>query len=390
VTRGALSGSRTLAGLLAGGLALGLGLGACGTVVPKSHQDPANPEARGDTGLPVLSLAWRFAVGNHADESGPQEFASPAVYDDYLFIGSVKGQFYALAEKDGKARWRSRIGAVSSQPLVDRGLLYIGTDDGSLVCVDMTDGKEKWRYTTRGSVLEPPVLADGMIFFSNEADQIYALDADSGKFRWQYKSETPEEYTLRGHAGTAVDGGLVFTGFSNGTMVALRAATGSVAWMTSLKGDADKFVDVDGTPIIDGDSLYVTASAGGVYALDKTTGLVRWRHDIDGAASVAVDGDRIYVAAAEEGIHALDRNGNILWRQGTRGGGEPAQLLVSGDYLIYALSDAGMFVTSKRTGELYQYFDPGDGISATPTLVDDRLYVLSNRGILYALNLHTF
>ena len=35
--------------------------------------------------------------------------------------------------------------------------------------------------------------------------------------------------TLRGHAGVAIEGDLVFTGFSSGTLVALRLATGSVA-----------------------------------------------------------------------------------------------------------------------------------------------------------------
>ena len=36
-----------------------------------------------------------------------------------------------------------------------------------------------------------------------------------------------------GHAGVNIDGDLIYTGFSNGTMVALRKDTGSVAWSTS-------------------------------------------------------------------------------------------------------------------------------------------------------------
>ena len=63
-----------------------------------------------------------------------------------------------------------------------------------------------------------------------------AVDATTGKFKWQYKSETPEEYTLRGHAGVTIDKDLIFTGFSNGTLAALRKDTGSVAWSFS---DAD-------------------------------------------------------------------------------------------------------------------------------------------------------
>ena len=357
--------------------------------------DPMSAVEREEAGLPVLSLRWKFVVADHLDERKPQEFASPAVEsgvgDDLaLYIGSHAGTFYAIAANRGTVNWKIDLGSVSSRPVINYGRIYVGTDDGAIVCLDTLDGEEKWRYATRGPVLETPVLAGDMVFFSNEADQVYALEESTGKFRWQYKGDTPEEYTLRGHAGVVVDDGLLFTGFANGTMVALRTNTGSVAWMTSLKGDADRFVDVDGTPVVSGDTLFVTSSAGGVYALDKATGLVRWRLPVANAGALVVDGDHLYVTAAEQGVYALDKAGNVLWRQGTRGGGEPATPLVSGSYLVYALSEAGVFIADKLTGEVHQYFDPGDGISATPTLWNESLYLLSNRGILYAMNLRRF
>ena len=66
--------------------------------------------------------------------------------------------------------------------------------------------------------------------------------------------------------------------------------------------------------------------------------------------------------------------------------------MISGSYLIYGLSEDGMFIADKRTGRVYQFFNPGDGISSAPTLeaTGDRLYILSNRGILYALNVSRF
>ena len=170
--------------------------------------------------------------------------------------------------------------------------------------------------------------------FSNEADQVVAVDAITGKFKWQYKGETPEEYTLRGHAGVAIDGDLIYTGFSNGTLVALRKDTGSVAWSTSLKADADRFMDVDATPIVIEDRVYASSSSGGVYALDKTTGLIRWRLPFWDAAlpsstgnvgGLASDGKTLYVSVADLGTYAIDLGGNVLWRVGARGGGEPAQ-----------------------------------------------------------------
>ena len=373
-------------------LAATTALGATGCVgVP-----PAD-EARVDVGQPILHLRWKVVTGDNGRARQPQEFAGVAAAGSYVYGGATGGTFMALVAETGRVRWSQPLGSISSRPVIGPDRLFVGTNDGEMLAVSLDHGDVMWRYVTKGPILATPRLVGDTVIFTNEADQVYALDARTGEFRWQYKGETPEEYTLRGHAGAAIDGDLVFTGFGSGTLVALRIGTGSVAWLTQLKGEDDRFVDVDATPIIVGDTLYVTSSSGGVWALDKTTGLVRWRMPLEGptasaaqgaAGGLTSDGERLYVTAAELGIYALDLDGNILWRQGTRGGGEPAAPVVVGDRLICALADAGLFIADKRTGRLLQYFDPGDGVSAEPVVIDDdAAYVLSNRGVLYALDL---
>jgi outer membrane protein assembly factor BamB len=374
---------------------LPLALAAC---APIEQLDARSAVERSDVGLPVLSLRWRVELADRAEDSEPQEFASPVALTgadpdaDRLFVGSHDGVFYAFEARRGRIEWKRKIGSVSSRPVLapDGKLIYVGTDDGHVIALSPTDGAEKWRYATRGPVLETPVLSGDLVIVSNEADQVYALDRATGKFRWQYKSDTPEEFTLRGHAGVVLDGDMVFTGFANGTLVALRVATGSVAWLTSLKGDATRFVDVDASPVVVGEHVFAVSSAGGVYAVDKTTGLLRWRLPLAGGGALSTDGERLYVAAADEGVFAVDLAGNVVWRQGTRGGGEPAGPVVSGDYLLYSLSDAGLYIADKRTGRVHQYFDPGYGISSLPTLSRDRIYLVSNSAVLYAMTVRRF
>ncbi|MBA3395791.1 MAG: PQQ-binding-like beta-propeller repeat protein [Deltaproteobacteria bacterium] len=344
-----------------------------------------------------LSLHWKFVTADRLTEVAPQEFAQGAVYADTIYIGSAGGWFYALRTATGKVRWRKKIGAVLTAPIVQAGTVYVGTADGTLLALDAQTGTEKWRYQSRGPIEQPPVATVDLVVFANEADQVVAVDSITGKFKWQHKSETPEEYTLRGHAGIAIDGDLIYTGFSNGTMVALRKDTGSVAWSTSLKADADRFVDVDATPIVIADRVYTSSSSGGVYALDKTTGLVRWRLPFWDVAlpstsgnvgGIATDGKILYASVADLGTYALDLGGNVLWRVGANKGGEPATPLVWNELLIYSLAEDGMFIANRKTGDTLEYFDPGDGISAQPTVTGDgRLFVMSNRGILYAFDL---
>lgn len=386
-------------------LALGLGLLAgCSALKPAEHVADDNGRAG------ALRVRWTLVTSDRTAETAPQEFGGVATVGENVFTGSTGGRFTSARALDGRVRWTKRLGSINSRPLIAGDRLFVGTDDGELLAVGLDTGEVLWRYTTRGAILRAPVLVDArepdakvpdpLVIFTNEADQVVALNAVTGEFRWQYKAETPEEYTLRGHAGVVVAGDLLFTGFANGTLVALRPRTGSVAWLTTLTGDAERFVDVDATPVVSGTSLYVTSSSGGVWSLDQQTGLVRWRTPLVGSASarqdggsgavggLAIDDERLYVTAADLGVYALDLDGNVLWRHGTRGAGEPATPQVAGDYLIYALTDAGLYVADKRTGSVLEYFDPGDGVSADPVVIDDRdLYVMSNRGVLYAFDL---
>jgi outer membrane protein assembly factor BamB len=341
-------------------------------------------------GIPLLSMFWRQEISDVSADPRPQEFASPAFAmastwaEDRLFMGSHSGWFYSMVATTGEILWKKEIGSVSSRPLLHRGRIYVGTDDGFLICMNSL-GDEQWRYTTGAAILQEPVISGDSLIVSNEGDQVYALDLETGKFRWLYKTDADAEFTLRGHSGVVVDGDLVYAGFADGSMVALRSATGSVAWLSSLKGSEERFVDVDTTPVISGDTVFAASSSGGLFAMDKATGRIRWNREVSGGGGLLATEKRLYFVAAELGVHALDHDGNVIWRQGTRGGGEASNPIVHGEHLIFNLSEDGIFVAKADTGEVVQYFDPGSGISAQPTMGRQNLYVMSNGAVLYSL-----
>lgn len=357
--------------------------------------DAMSAMPREDVGLPVLGLLWTFPLHDQRGTHLPQEFASAVVEEEQLsearlYVGSHAGFLYALSSNRGEEVFRLKIGAVSGRPVKAGNQLFVGTDDGSVFCLDVTTRKQLWRYASQGAVLRPPVVTASRVIVANEAGEILALDRASGGLQWRFAGDEPGEFVVRGHAGIAVAGDLLFTGLSTGAVVALNVTSGAQVWSATLtETDGARFVDVDSTPVVDGDTVFVSAGTG-VYAIDTTTGLVRWRTALRNPGPVVVDGDRIFVGAADFGVYALDRAGNTLWRQGTRGGGEFGDVQVSGDYVLYSLTDAGLFVADKATGRLLQFFDPGMGISAAMTVWGDRLYVVSNGGILYAFALRRF
>jgi outer membrane protein assembly factor BamB len=119
--------------------------------------------------------------------------------------------------------------------------------------------------------------------------------------------------------------------------------------------------------------------------MDKTTGRIRWNREVSGGGGLIATEKRLYFVAAELGVHAMDHDGNVIWRQGTRGGGEAANPVLYGNYLFFNLSEDGIFVARTDTGDVVQYFDPGSGISGPPTLGRQNLYLMSNGAVLYSL-----
>ena len=365
--------------------------------LPTERADPASAFPREPLGEDRLSLRWKRTLIDRREDVAPQEFATPVMWSDTVYSGSSSGDLVALRASTGELRWRKKVGAVNSKPAIDGGLMYLGTEDGTLLCLDAQTGEEKWRYQSRGPIAQVPLVSGSLVVVANEADQVVALDALTGAFKWQYKADSPEENTLRGHAGVAGDSELFFTGFANGSIVALRRDTGSVAWLQSLKAESSAFFDVDATPVLLDETLYVTSSSSGVYALDKPSGLVRWRtrlwdsslpNSTGNVGGLTSDGTLLYVAVADLGIHAMDLRGNIVWRVGANKGGEPATPVVSGDLLLYALAKDGLYLARRRSGDVVEYWDPGDGVSASPAVTaDGRMFVVSNRGILYAFDL---
>jgi outer membrane protein assembly factor BamB len=353
-----------------------------------------------EVGRPVLGYRWQKTVVDHTTATAPQEFADVAVAPvgpaeanegrGAVYIGSHAGMLYALSPRDGHELWSRRIGSVSGEPVIAGDLLYVGTDDGTLIALTPETGQQRWQHQTKGAILRPPVVAGDTLLFSTDLDKVVALDRGSGKFRWQYERETPQEFTVHGHAGVAVADDRVFTGFADGHVVALSLAAGELLWVRSLAGEARQFVDVDTTPVVKGGVVYAASAAGGLYALSAADGTERWHLPMQNTAQLLLDDGRLFALAAEEGVYAVDLGGHILWRQGFRHGGDPARPVVDGNYLFVSYTEGGLFIVDKRDGTLKQSFNPGPGISASPAVANDQLYVMSNGGVLYAMNLTRF
>jgi outer membrane protein assembly factor BamB len=384
------------AGRLLASLALGAAavtISGCATSV--RTRDPADAPAHP---VGVVHQRWRTTLHEHGFfEAEPEECASGVMAKGHLVVGSRAGTVVGVEPNMGHVDWTVSVGGgVDSEARYDAAhdQVYVGADDGTLYAVDAGKGAVRWSYRGKGAVERAADFGAELVYFSTASDRVYALEAATGKWRWQYERETPEGFTIHGNAGPRLHGDRVLSGFADGYLVSLSAASGEVQWAKSLASASDQFVDVDSTPALsvvpgNGEAVLASSYSGGLYAVDPKDGGVRWRLGIEGVGTVTPFEDRLYFAAPRQGLHATDRAGHVVWRQALTAAGDLTPPVVLGQYLVFTGSRAGLFVVDRATGALLETFNPGRGICGGPTIdvASGRLYVLSNGGALYALDL---
>ncbi|NOU30795.1 MAG: PQQ-binding-like beta-propeller repeat protein [Polyangiaceae bacterium] len=409
------SGGASLLGLILG---LGTGCGAFELAGDKAEtaNDRVNPENPlwYERPAAVMGVSFHRELTIRGRTTGEEYEHGQAEIDPYqnrIFVGSSDFGLYALRSTDGSSLWRYQTtGPVQSEPYYDRELdiVYFGSHDGALYAVRAYDGSLVYRFNTGAEVTRRPAHNGETLYVANAADHLFAIDRRTGKLRWQTHRPSALGKEVAGYAGASYDNGIVYMAYSDGHVAAYNAADGTERWApVDLIADVDdgadsvKYLDVDTTPIVDGPPnarvVYVASYAGGVYALDAKTGSrVWWNERATGVTELSLfqepahkagDGTEIpaktliLATSSSTGLWALDTAGKMVWRNKVPEGGITAPVPCAGALLV-GTSRHGLFLISPRNGRTIDGLDPGTGFSQTPAAFGNKLFALSNGGVL--------
>ena len=336
----------------------------------------------------LFTVVWdRPIVGPRVLEWEPQEPGGVAVDgpSGVAVFGTRDGWLHAV-RPDRSVAWEFHAEAgFAAPPAISGDTVYAGCDDGRLYALDLAHGTVRWRYDAKEELGTTPAVADGTVFVASLQDTVFAIDAKTGAWKWHHRREPRSGFTIRGAANVAVSNGRVYGAYSDGFVAALDAGTGSPRWERLVAPRGDQ-VDVDGLALADG-TLYAAAFSGAILALDPETGTTRWSFDAPGASRVIVAPGGMVVAVTTSAVIALSTvNGTAIWSTPLKG--NPSGLpVVAGTWIAVPAGDGGLRWLEAASGRVLRVFDPGSGVSGTPGVAPGRVYVLSNRGILFALDL---
>jgi outer membrane protein assembly factor BamB len=349
-----------------------------------------DPYSRNNTDvLAVFSITWwQKLVDAPTLEYGPREPASPGAdtINDRVVTGTRDGVLRSIDTK-GRIVWRFASGQpFSAGPAVVDGFVFAPGGDGFLYCFRADTGELFWKYEAGEDLVTVPVVVDGRVLVASQNDTLFAVEAATGKWLWQYRRDPPPGFTVRGASRPAVRNGIVYVGFSGGHLAALKLDTGAALWDRVLS-TGSQFIDIDAPPVFDNKgNLVVAAYKDGLFSIDPGSGETLWHTTISGMVGLVSRGEVIFASGDARVIGVLASSGKLLWTTslGERAGLQPA---LAAGWLLVPTGRSLLFL-DPASGIIRLSFDPGKGITATPEVHGTNVFLLSNLGFVYALEMN--
>ena len=115
-------------------------------------------------------------------EGGEAIESSPAIVNDTVFAGTATGEVVAIGLRDGKLRWRLKVGETigESSPAVAGGRVFIGDLDGTVHAVEIAGGKRVWSFKTRSEIKSSPVVVGDIVAIGSYDGSLYGFGAADG------------------------------------------------------------------------------------------------------------------------------------------------------------------------------------------------------------------
>jgi len=284
-----------------------------------------------------------------------QVFATPAVANGVVYVGSTGGVFNALKTSDGARLWTFAAGRpIYGEALVDGDAVYFVCDNGYLFKLARASGEEAWRYD----------LGDA---------RVSRLPGHPAVYEWDWQAPKP-----------VVADGVVYVGAGDGSVHAVDVATGAVRWRTTVAGRIRNTAALDATHVI------VASTSGVVHALDRVTGKALWTHDTGAhvdTAPVLFDG-KVVVGNRGFGLIALAADtGERAWRTYFWGSWvESTPRVVDGVLYIGASDLRRVSAIDPRDGSVLWRTDVFGWTWGTPLVTTDRIYVGAAGGKPYFID----
>ena len=351
------------------------------------------------------SQAWRVGIGSGSTNKG-QLAASPVVAGGKIFTVDTQAVVRAFSPENGATLWQTQVrgeGAPSGALFgggasFDNGRVYVTNGAGYAAALDANSGAIVWQVRPGGPLRGAPTIANENVYVVSQDNQLFALNPADGATRWT-RSAAVEIAGVFGSAAPAAAQGTVVAGYSSGELNAYRYENGRILWQdalarTSISTAVTTLSDIDADPVIDAGRVYAVGQGGRMVALELTTGQRVWEINVAGTSTPWVAGEWIFVVTDDARLLCLARaTGRVRWMtqlqryrdaEDKKGPVHWVGPVLAGDRLVLANSLGHLVNVSPFDGAVQSTVATGMGVSVSPVVANNTLYILHDNGQLAA------
>lgn len=362
-------------------------------LLDKSHLPPVPPHVPAD----IVEASWPIFHGDQAlrgvcDDPLPDSMqliwkkrvgriwmTSPVMSKGIIYIAS-EAKVWALSAIDGKQVWVFDSGTEDalSDPIVVEDRVFLGSQRGNFYALDARDGTKLWQLENLGVIPSSPnwgVLPDGrqVVLFGDQNSLLRCVLAKNGEEVWHFQAGYCVNTT------PAVYGQRVYVASSDNQVHILNLTDG----ISIADARINSYVTAS-CAVLDGRG-YLGDTTGTFYCLDQTG--VIWRHSLEGkfvGSTAAVTPSRlVFGTQGPEQVFCLNTaDGKELWRFDTDSDVDASPIICK-DRVVVASRNGRLYILSLADGAPIWKYDVGQSLSSTPMVSRGVIVVGDDDGRVY-------
>ncbi|MEQ1648394.1 MAG: PQQ-binding-like beta-propeller repeat protein [Hyphomicrobiaceae bacterium] len=346
----------------------------------------------------TVKVGWSANAGTGSSKYGKVS-ASPIVAGGRVYTLDAAGKVSAFSTTSGSTVWTASVVPEGEKIAekgyggglaIDNGRIYVATGFGTMLALDPASGKKLWEKSVGVPVRASPTAAADRVLAVTIDGELVCLQGSDGAELWRYKGITGSA-SLITNTSPAIEGDLVIAPFASGDVVGVKLATGQPVWTESLARArlASSFQSMSDAarPAIESGTVYAVGHAGRMVATLGRSGERLWSNSVSSIQQPIIAGDTIFVADTLGQLIALTkRDGKVQWTVKLPGEGTWSGPVLAGNKL-WAVSSKGQLASVEATtGKNAGSLDLGQPIYIAPIVAGARMFVLTDKAKLIALN----
>lgn len=341
--------------------------------------------------------------------------SNPIEYNSNIYFGNDAGVFIALDAVSLKKRWSFKTeSAIRSKPVVHEGIIYFksGYD---VYALNSVTGEEIWSYSkefeqeaTQQDYWDyhagVPVVHNGIIYFGFEDGSICGFDLTTGDIETQFNAD--QQASVK--SGLSVNNNILYFGDWNGKIYAYDLNKSERLWKydTYEKQAYPTFGQINSELTIYKDLLFFGARNPEFQVINLITAQKKWNFTEKDGGWISGDPliyeDTLFIAGSDNHkILAFDPiSGNLYWEYEFLFNNFSKPLIYK-DYILFTTGDAYsvygtshgfgyLYALDRKNGSIVNFSLVGGNLHATPVIWNEYLFLCSEDGNLYKIDIHAF